>query len=66
MRANLKIRPSCGVAIFCLEKGSALGYYRDKSGAVNSVGECYLHTVEVTGSNPVPPTIKTKGLRGLP
>ena len=24
--------------------------------AVNSAGECYLHTVEVTGSNPVPPT----------
>lgn len=25
--------------------------------AVNSAGECHLHTVEVTGSNPVPPTI---------
>ena len=24
--------------------------------AINSVGECYLHTVEVTGSNPVSPT----------
>ncbi len=24
---------------------------------LNSVGECYLHTVEVTGSNPVVPTI---------
>ena len=24
--------------------------------AVNSAGECYLHTVEVTGSIPVPPT----------
>lgn len=24
--------------------------------AVNSGGECYLHTVEATGSNPVPPT----------
>ncbi len=23
--------------------------------AINSVGECYLHTVEVTGSNPVSP-----------
>src|SRR5512133_132050 len=30
--------------------------------AVNSAGECYLHTVEVTGSNPVPPTIEIKGL----
>ena len=28
--------------------------------AVNSAGECYLHTVEVTGSNPVPPTIYVK------
>ena len=26
------------------------------------MGECYLHTVEVTGSNPVPPTSKFKGL----
>ena len=25
--------------------------------AINSVEECYLHTVEVTGSNPVSPTI---------
>ncbi len=24
--------------------------------AINSVVECYLHTVEVTGSNPVSPT----------
>src|SRR5438132_4484440 len=24
--------------------------------AINSAGECYLHTVEVTGSNPVSPT----------
>jgi hypothetical protein len=23
--------------------------------AINSAGECYLHTVEVTGSNPVSP-----------
>jgi hypothetical protein len=30
--------------------------------AVNSAGECYLHTVEVTGSNPVPPTRNNKGL----
>ncbi len=26
--------------------------------AINSAGECYLHTVEVTGSNPVSPTIR--------
>ena len=25
-------------------------------GSFNSAGECYLHTVEVAGSNPVPPT----------
>jgi hypothetical protein len=30
------------------------------------VGECYLHTVEVTGSNPVPPTIIFKGVRYIP
>ena len=31
--------------------------------AVNSAGECHLHTVEVTGSIPVPPTraAKNKG-----
>lgn len=34
--------------------------------AVNSAGECYLHTVEVTGSIPVPPTMKIKGLRNIP
>lgn len=27
------------------------------TGAVNSAGECHPHTVEVTGSNPVPPTM---------
>ncbi len=27
------------------------------------MGECYLHTVEVTGSNPVPPTRIIKGLQ---
>ncbi|RZB36195.1 MAG: hypothetical protein SRB2_02460 [Desulfobacteraceae bacterium Eth-SRB2] len=30
------------------------------------MGECYLHTVEVTGSNPVPPTKIIKGLRYMP
>ena len=30
--------------------------------AINSVGECYLHTVEVTGSNPVSPTSIYRGL----
>ena len=33
--------------------------------AVNSAVECHPHTVEVTGSNPVPPTSKFKGLRTL-
>ena len=37
--------------------------YRGVTWAVNSAGECYLHTVEVTGSIPVPPTMKIKGLR---
>src|SRR3990170_6177899 len=30
--------------------------------AVNSAGECYLHTVEVAGSIPAPPTNDNKGL----
>ena len=30
--------------------------------AINSVGECHLHTVEVTGSNPVSPTQKEIGI----
>src|ERR1035441_6129436 len=33
--------------------------------ALNSAVECHLHTVEVTGSNPVAPTIFFKGLRGI-
>src|ERR1022692_947149 len=33
--------------------------------ALNSAVECHLHTVEVTGSNPVAPTIFSKGLRGI-
>jgi hypothetical protein len=33
--------------------------------AVNSAVECHPHTVEVTGSNPVPPTSKFQGLRTL-
>src|ERR1039458_1715903 len=32
--------------------------------ALNSAVECHLHTVEVTGLNPVAPTIYSKGLRG--
>ena len=32
-----------------------------KGWAINSVVECYLHTVEVTGSNPVSPTILFPG-----
>ena len=30
--------------------------------AINSAGECYLHTVEVTGSIPVPPTNQQQGV----
>ena len=29
------------------------------------MGECYLHTVEVVGSNPIPPTIYSKGLQRI-
>src|SRR5271166_2855700 len=43
--------------------------YNDKVTAIqwalNSAVECHLHTVEVTGSNPVAPTIFFKGLRGI-
>ena len=33
-----------------------MGCSPEGSRAINSVGECHLHTVEVTGSNPVSPT----------
>ena len=32
--------------------------------AINSVGECHPHTVEVRGSNPRSPTIKNQGATG--
>ena len=32
------------------------GFVQKSIRAVNSAGECYLHTVEVAGSNPAPPT----------
>ena len=35
------------------------GYFSDGSGAHNSAVECHLHTVEVVGSNPAVPTIKS-------
>ena len=34
--------------------------YSEKNRAINSAGECHLHTVEVTGSNPVSPTKREK------
>lgn len=33
--------------------------------AVNSAEECHLHTVEVDGSNPLPPTIYCIAIRRL-
>ena len=36
---------------------SVLSLYVLINWAVNSAGECHPHTVEVAGSNPVPPTI---------
>ena len=47
---------------FCLKEQSLWDIEID-TWAVNSAGECYLHTVEVTGSIPVPPTNNIKGLR---
>ena len=33
--------------------------------AVNSAVECHPHTVEVTGSNPVPPTMQIQGVTDI-
>ena len=50
-------RQEISLPMICLTKYGAFGMYRlDDMWAVNSGGECYLHTVEATGSNPVPPT----------
>ena len=51
-----------------LVKKTILDYIIPKGGewAVNSAVECHPHTVEVTGSNPVPPTSKFQGLRFKP
>ena len=53
-----KDKPDC-VFIFCRGPYRALKDYR----AINSVGECHPHTVEVRGSNPRSPT--TLKLRGI-
>jgi hypothetical protein len=45
--------------------GPAQGFKGQPKWAVNSAGECHLHTVEVTGSNPVPPTMTFMGLRAI-
>src|SRR5450759_2634844 len=37
--------------------GSGCNWLNENSWALNSAVECHLHTVEVTGSNPVAPTI---------
>ena len=42
-----------GFSRSCMPRAAALKY--NCSRAINSVGECHLHTVEVTGSNPVSP-----------
>jgi hypothetical protein len=53
-----------GIIIFLLETRGTLSYSKRHlvTWAVNSAGECYLHTVEVAGSIPAPPTMKIKGL----
>jgi hypothetical protein len=48
-----------GAHILCLDKEESL-VYRKKTWAVNSAVECHPHTVEVTGSNPVPPTMTNR------
>ena len=47
----------------CQKNLFGLYHCQAKPRAVNSAVECHPHTVEVTGSNPVPPTSKFKGLR---
>ena len=42
--------------------GRALGIHKTGTRAINSVVECHLHTVEVSGSNPLSPTITPIGL----
>jgi hypothetical protein len=44
-----------------LDKTNGL-VYLEKIRAVNSAVECHPHTVEVTGSNPVPPTNEKESL----
>ncbi len=41
-----------------LKREARAAHATDTPRAINSAGECYLHTVEVTGSNPVSPTDK--------
>jgi hypothetical protein len=43
--------------IFCLQLFQLIVSMSTNERAVNSAGECHPHTVEVAGSNPVPPTI---------
>ncbi len=47
----------------CQKNHFGLYHCQAQPRAVNSAVECHPHTVEVTGSNPVPPTSKFKGLR---
>ena len=49
--------------IFFLEKIIDFKYKEKRLfRAVNSAVECHPHTVEVTGSNPVPPTMQIQGV----
>ena len=63
--AGKKLRPGDPQG---LVKKTVLDYIilTEQPWAVNSAVECHPHTVEVTGSNPVPPTSKFKGLRFKP
>jgi hypothetical protein len=51
------------VATFNACESCSFGTTYTDQRAVNSAGECHLHTVEVTGSNPVSPTRKIKDLQ---
>ena len=51
--------PRCGRTA---DQGRGFGKAQEEKRAINSGVECHLHTVEVTGSNPVSPTNKINGL----
>jgi hypothetical protein len=48
--------------LFAVHRSLLTDHWFPKERAVNSAGECHPHTVEVAGSNPVPPTTDNQGV----